>query len=122
MNLFNKETQKDKAVRGATQTASSETKKQNQSTKKYNMIKAFIGLGNQGMNCFEAAIFNHDYILRTTISDLQKSCGLKFERKWESVPNSFGKKTECVRYWLDESNTKKALTIIGHDKESEVMQ
>jgi hypothetical protein len=121
MNLFNQETQKDKAVRGATQTASGETKKQNQSTKKDNMIKAFIRLGNRGMNCFEAANFNHDYVLRTTVSDLQKSCGLKFERKWESVPNAFSKKTDCVRYWLDESNIEKAIAIVGRDKESEVM-
>ena len=121
MILFNKETQKDTAVWGATQTASGETKNQIQSTKKDTMIKAFIRLGNHGMNCFEAANFNHDYVLRTTISDLQKSCGLKFERKWESVPNAFGKKTDCVRYWLDESNIKKALAILGRDTESEVM-
>lgn len=85
------------------------------------MIKAFIYAGERGLNCFEAVKL-HDYILRTTVSDLQKSCGLKFSRKWETVPNAFGKKTDCKRYWLDDDNIKIAKELIGRDYESEVMQ
>jgi hypothetical protein len=89
-------------------------------TKKHNIIKAFIYAGDHGINCFEAVKL-HDYVLRTTVSDLQKSTGLKFSRKWESVPNAFGKKTECVRYWLDDDNVLKAKSILGRVNETEVM-
>lgn len=95
------------------------SKNLSKNTKKFDMIEAFIDAGEHGLNCFEAVKL-HDYILRTTVSDLQKSCGLKFSRKWESVPNAFGKKTDCVRYWLDETNIQIALAILGRDHESGV--
>lgn len=121
MDGFEQDAIKNKAVRGATQTASGKTKQQIKHTKKTSMIKAFIYAGERGLNCFEAVKL-HDYILRTTVSDLQKSCGLKFSRKWETVPNAFGNLTDCVRYWLDDENIKIANALIGRDNESEVMQ
>lgn len=111
---------KNKVVSAATQTASGKTKQQNHHTKKASMIKAFIHVGERGLNCFEAVKF-HDYVLRTTVSDLEKSCGLKFLRKWETLPNTFGKTTDCMRYWLDDENIKLANALIGSENESEVM-
>ena len=91
----------------------STTKKLKHNTKKAAMLKLFIRLGERGLNCFEAANNHHDYVLRSTVSDLQLDYGLLFLRKYEQVPNAFGKFTDCVRYWLDEANRAKAIAIIG---------
>ncbi len=86
-----------------------------QSTKKASMLRLFIELGERGLNCFEAANNHHDYVLRSTVSELQKDYGLEFSRKHESVPNSFGKTTSCVRYWLDSFNASKARLLISNE-------
>ena len=77
------------------------------------MLNLFLEKGEVGLNCFEAANFHHDYVLRTTVSDIQRKYGLTFSRKMESVSNAFGGKTECKRYWLDEVNRGKAQKILG---------
>ena len=77
------------------------------------MLNLFVEKGTAGLNCFEAANFHHDYVLRTTVSDLQRKYGLIFLRKMESVPNAFGGKTECKRYWLDEVSIGKVRKILG---------
>ena len=83
MSLKKRKSQKDKAVWGATQTASIETLQQAQTTKKEAILKAFIKRGVKGSNCFQYANFHHDYVLRTNVSDLQIAYGLEFSRKWE---------------------------------------
>ena len=83
MSLFNEEIQKDKAVRGATQTALVNALRQVHLIKKEAILKAFIKLGEKGLNCFQSANFHHDYVLRTTVSDLQIAYELEFSRKWE---------------------------------------
>lgn len=82
-------------------------------TKQAAMLNLFIEKGELGLNCFEAANFHHDYVLRTTVSDLQRKYGLIFSRKMESVANAFGGKTDCKRYWLDNLNRVKARQILG---------
>lgn len=77
------------------------------------MLRLFIHLGDLGLNCFEAANSHHDYVLRTTVSDLQRYYGLEFTRKYEQVPNAFGTTTDCMRYWLDDVNKTKTLAILG---------
>jgi hypothetical protein len=84
----------------------------NLKTKQFAMLNLFVQKGGVGLNCFEAANFYHDYVLRTTVSDLQRKYGLIFLRKMESVPNAFGGKTDCKRYWLDELNIDKARKIL----------
>lgn len=113
---------KDKAAELDTQTALGKTKPRRQFTKKEAMLKKFIALGRYGMNCFEAANRHHDYVLRTTVSDLHRDYGLEFTREWEKVPNAFGKTTDCKRYWLDDSNIDKALAVLGNVKNDELMQ
>ena len=112
---------KDKAAELDTQTALGKTKQPKQFTKKEAMLKKFIALGRKGINCFEAANRHHDYVLRTTVSDLHRDYGIEFAREWEKVPNVFGKTTDCKRYWLDDSNIGKALAVLGKDKNSEVI-
>lgn len=83
-------------------------------TKKEAILKIFIERGELGINCFESANMYHDYVLRTTVSDLSHGVGgIQFMRKWEKVPNAFGKQTDCVRYWLDELNISKAQAYLG---------
>ncbi len=82
-------------------------------TKQTSMLNLFVEKGEAGLNCFEAANFHHDYVLRTTVSDIQRKYGLVFLRKMESVPNAFGGKTECKRYWLKEVDREKARKILG---------
>ena len=79
------------------------------------MLRLFIRLGERGLNCFEAANNHHDYVLRTTVSELQRDYGLAFSRKYEHVPNAFGTTTDCVRYWLDDVNTAKAKAIFDNE-------
>ena len=52
----------------------------------------------QGLNRFEAQAIG-DSCLNSTISHLSKM-GYQFRIEWESVPNRFGGKTHCNRYWL----------------------
>lgn len=113
---------KNKAAELPTQTASDKTKQPRQFTKKEAMLKSFIKLGRHGMNCFEAANRYNDYVLRTTISDLNRDYGIEFTREWEKVPNAFGKTTDCLRYWLDDKNVTKALKLLGFDKKIGGMQ
>lgn len=115
---LNLETDKTKAegVLDALATASKTIKsKPKYNTKKANMLRLFINLGERGINCFESANSHHDYVLRTTVSDLQLDYGLEFSRKWEQVPNAFGGKTDCLRYWLDDVNKAIAQAILGNE-------
>jgi hypothetical protein len=104
---------KTKATGGNQVASKSTTKKPKYNTKKTSMLKLFIRLGEKGLNCFEAANNYHDYVLRTTVSDLQRDYDLLFSRKYEQVPNAFGRVTDCMRYWLDEVNQAKALELVG---------
>ncbi len=115
-----KDLPKNKAGAPSESTPALDTTKKINHTKKGSMLVKFIQLGAKGMNCFEAANRHHDYVLRTTVSDLQRDYGIHFSRKWERVNNSFGSTTDCVRYWLDEANIKLAKAIVGA-KDSEVL-
>lgn len=112
---LNLETDKTKAIGGNQMAYENLTKKPKYNTKKASMLRLFINLGERGLNCFEAANSHHDYVLRTTVSDLQIDYGLEFSRKWEQVPNAFGSKTDCVRYWLDDVDKAKAQAIFGDE-------
>ena len=84
--------EKTKATGGNQMASESTTKKLKHNTKKARILNKFIELGDRGMNCFEAANKYHDYVLRTTISELSSDYGIEFTRKYERVPNVFGKK------------------------------
>lgn len=88
------------------------TKHLKRNTKRTAMIRAFIAVGDTGMNCFEATHRCHDYVLRTTVSDLHRDFGLIFHRKWEQVPNAFGSLTDCMRYWLAPESLPKAAQLV----------
>ena len=106
-------TEKTKATDCNQMASESTGKKPKTNTKIAAILKRFIELGDKGMNCFEAANYYHDYVLRTTVSDLDRDYGLLFLRSYEKVPNAFGTLTDCVRYWLDEANMAKAIAILA---------
>lgn len=89
------------------------TKRLNPTTKKAAMVRHFLAAGDVGINCFYAANHLHDYVLRTTVSELGRYYGLTFNRKFEQVPNDFGSKTDCMRYWLAPESRGKARFLIG---------
>lgn len=89
------------------------TKRLNPTTKKAAMVRHFLAAGDAGINCFFAANHLHDYVLRTTVSELGRHYGLTFNRKFEQVPNAFGSKTDCMRYWLAPESRGKARYLIG---------
>lgn len=89
------------------------TRKPKYNTKKVSIIKRFVDLGDRGMTCFDAANKYHDYVLRSTVSDIQRDFGIYFKREWTKVPNSFDGHTDCVRYWLDEANMVKAISFLS---------
>ena len=110
---YSDKTKASRVLEASTEAIKSAITKPKYITKKASMLRLFIRLGEQGLNCFEAANQHHDYVLRTTISDLQRDYDLEFFRKFEKVPNAFGKFTDCMRYWLDDVNKAKAITIMG---------
>lgn len=59
-----------------------------------------------------------DHVLPTTISDLQKMYGIRFDRKRIKVKNRFGKYTSVCLYWLSGKSLIAARRIAGIDKEA----
>jgi hypothetical protein len=78
-------------------------------TKKAKVLRTFVERGKRGLNCFEAVTLCRDYVLRSSVSDLQKTLGLKFTRKFEQVGEF---KTLCVRYSLDGEERAKAAKLL----------
>ena len=107
---------KTKATGGHQMAFESTSRKLKYNTKKASMLRLFINLGERGINCFEAANSHHDYVLRTTVSDLHCDYGIEFSRKYEQVPNAFGTVTDCMRYWLDDVNKAKALALFNDEE------
>lgn len=82
-------------------------------TKAAAVLRLLMERGERGLNCFEAVREAHDYVLRTTLSNLQVQYGLAFERRWERIPGHAGSAVECVRYWLNEQGLQKAADVLG---------
>jgi hypothetical protein len=79
-------------------------------TKREAVLRAFVELGDVGMNCFEAVARCHDYVLRSSISGLQRELGITFSRKFETV-GEHG--TTCARYWLADADRERAAAMLG---------
>ena len=98
---------------GTSEVALGKTKLPKHHTKKTSILKVLVNVGDRGLDCFQAAIQHRDFVLRSTISDLQRDYDLDISREWIKVPNQFGSKTDCVRYWLDEANRAKAIKLLS---------
>jgi hypothetical protein len=84
-------------------------------TKREKVLRMLVERGAQGLNCFEAVQLCGDYVLRTTISDLQKELGITISRKPETIANQYN--THCVRYWLEPDQRQKAAAMLGMEGE-----
>jgi hypothetical protein len=82
-------------------------------SKRAAVLKAMLERGAHGLNCFEAVTVCHDYVLRSTIADLQREHGFTFPRTWEQVAGHAGSKVECVRYRLSAEDVAKARALLG---------
>ncbi|MGK0489012.1 MAG: hypothetical protein ACJAXB_002203 [Candidatus Endobugula sp.] len=62
-------------------------------------------------NRFEAERKLSDHCLHSTVSTLQNSHGIEVKRKFEMVPGYMGIMTKVCRYWIEQSQYEKALTL-----------
>lgn len=86
----------------------------NPTTKLFSLVQAFLDLGELGLNCFEAAHDHHDYVLRSSISELQQRYGVIFFRREEVVRNFTGGTTRCLRYWIAPESRERAFSLLGN--------
>lgn len=82
-------------------------------TKAAAVLKLFVERGELGLNCFEAVRLAHDYVLRTSVSNLTLQYGLVFNRRFEQVPGHGGSTVECVRYRLSGESRERACELVG---------
>lgn len=74
-------------------------------------VLAYLITGNS-LNRFEAERIG-EHCLHTTISRLSNHHGLNFMRQAEAVPNNWGSPCRVVRYWLSESERKRAKVLLS---------
>lgn len=64
------------------------------------------------LNTFEGHRLG-DTCLNSTVSALQHRYGIRIDRKTENVPNSFGGKTQVMRYFIAPDQRERALAVLG---------
>lgn len=82
-------------------------------TKRYAVVRAILDSGAEGLDCFGAVRVAHDFVLRSTVSEVQSQYGLAISRRPHVVPNSFGGETHCVRYWIEGAERDHAARLLG---------
>lgn len=82
------------------------------STKRASILRVFLARGADGINCFEAVRWGHDYVLRSTVAQLQADFGVPIMRRWETVPGHNGSSVRCMRYWLGADGRERALELL----------
>lgn len=92
--------------------------KLNHDTKRAAVLRVFLARGELGMNCFQAVSMAHDYVLRTTVSELMRYHGIEFAKRFECVPGHAGSKVDCVRYTLTAGGAERARELLGESLEA----
>jgi len=82
-------------------------------TKRHAVLRALLDSGSEGLDCFGAVRVAHDFVMRSTVSDLQRGYGIRISRRPHIVPNSFGGETHCVRYWIEGEARAHAARLLG---------
>jgi len=82
-------------------------------TKAASVLRILLERGDLGLNCFEAVRLAHDYVLRTTVSNLQIQYGVTFERRYEQVSGYAGSTVDCVRYSLTAHGRERAAQVLA---------
>lgn len=92
----------------------------NPDSKRAAILRAFLEVGERGMNCFTAALKYGDFVLRTTVSECSRYHGIAFNKKFEQVPGRNGSKVDCVRYSLTAEGAQKARELLGESLKAAV--
>ena len=82
-------------------------------SKRAAVLRVFIDRGSLGLNCFEATRLAHDYVLRTSVSQLARYHGVEFVKRYEQVPGHAGSTVDCVRYSLSDRGLIRARELLG---------
>lgn len=89
------------------------SRKLNPRTKRASVLRTFLERGSLGMNCFESVRLAHDFVLRSTVSELTRYNGITFHKRYEQVPGYAGSKVDCVRYTLTAEGEARARLLLG---------
>ena len=79
------------------------------------VLQTMMERGQRGITCFDAVFECHDFVLRSTISDMKRRYGLRINSVPHTVPNRFGGITPCALYTLPASEYAKAAALLGLD-------
>ncbi len=67
------------------------------------------------LDCFAAVRLYHDYVLRSTVSELANGYGVQIERKSKRVPGHGGKLVTCAEYWCEHDARVRLGELLGGD-------
>lgn len=81
-------------------------------TKLARVLRVLLERGDRGLTCFQAVELAHDYVLRSTISELYHRYGVTFTRIPERVPGYSGSIVDCTRYVLDNDGRTRAAELL----------
>jgi hypothetical protein len=97
----------------ATETPQRQRRRLLAGTKLAAIVRALLERGS--LNCFQAALEHHDFVLRSTISGLRREYGFVFLKRDETVPGHNGSKVTCTRYSLtaEDRELARALLEVG---------
>lgn len=82
-------------------------------SKRAAVLRVFLDRGELGMNCFESVRLAHDFVLRSTVSQLVRFHGIAFSKTWEQVPGHAGSTADVVRYRLTPKGEARARDLLG---------
>lgn len=82
-------------------------------TKRSNLVRSFLSRGDLGMNRFEAERIAHDHVLPSSVSQLMRDYGFKFEREAEQIPGFNGSSVETMRYRFTAHDRQLALELLA---------
>lgn len=80
-------------------------------TKIYN-VAAALARGER-LDCFQAVSRYHDYVLRSTISEIANRFGVSIDRMPKTVPGHGGSVVNCIEYTASEEGAKQLARLLG---------
>jgi len=88
-------------------------KRLNPKSKRAAVLRCFLERGDLGLSCFQAVEFVRDYVLRTTVSEIQREHGITFHKEPHSFTNSSGSVTTCTIYRLTADGAARARELLN---------
>ena len=118
--FHNERRRKQSPPAARTVTAGGEQRKESEQRKpttirpgtKLHAIASALARGRR-LDCFMAVREFHDYVLRTTISELSNRHGVEILRTVKRVPGYTGSPVDCVEYRVGEGGAKRLAQLLG---------